>query len=117
MKPIDIQVDTVTDVLYSPSLKRWGTIAFDSEFMRKTIGFGVPIFSESEFKGFDAERFPNSLCLSVWLSFVPECYRDQCESIAIKTVNDFAGERIVESTLTAFISRLKGAIEAEVQPI
>lgn len=100
------------------AFNRFGTIAFETSFMKDTIGVGLPIFSGSEFRGFDRAAAPNTLSIAPWLAFVPEVYRDEVTALAQREAREMIhlGTKATDMTLDVFIARLKAAIESEIRP-
>lgn len=98
-------------------LNKWGTIAFETSFMKQMIGFGEPIFRESEFIGFDRLINQNNLNLSVWLSFVPDVYRHRVEGICYDQLKEFIGWNISEINLIEVICRIQQEIDRRIEPV
>src|SRR5689334_7665330 len=74
---INISVPLGTDRWTEPNFENYRTVVFDSDFMARTIGIGEPRFSpDGEILGFDSSYWPGTIELRVWLSFVPDVYRD-----------------------------------------
>lgn len=93
---------------------KYGTIAFEYDFMEKTIGFGVPIFSQpfNEFVGFDSSADPNTLHLGVWLSFVPDAFKPVALRAAEKA-QGFLHERVSEQIRLAVIQWMLADIDSQ----
>lgn len=84
----------------SESLERWGTVAFSTLFMKRTIGFGRPIYDNyGVFAGFTTSnpcaheepwmgKFPPmcTLELSIWYGFVPQIYWPQLPLTQIREI-------------------------------
>lgn len=66
------------------SLRRFGTIAFCDEIMKRTIGFGEPVFKRHEFIGFDKNAAPWHLSVAPWILMVPRPFRDAAHAAVDK---------------------------------
>ena len=98
-------------------LNPWGTIAFSDMQMRKLIGFGVPIMNGPEFIGWNVSAKPHQLDFSIWLSFVPDVYRNQCMGICRKVAAEFHLRPIREQTHEEIIVAVQRRIWHEVEPV
>lgn len=85
--------------------------AFSLEFMRKTIGFGQPLFAGSEFIGFHACLDPQNLSCGVWYGFVPEKFKKIAMMALRSASSKIIGEQATRATIELFIAELHSNIQ------
>lgn len=117
--------DMPTKPFTEPNFENYRTFVFDREFMCKTIGTGDPMFDGPEFVGFDtrghSERWPKlhtmlRLECRVWLGFVPEVYREDCERGLAEVGKRFINTKITPKTVPQFVDNMRRWIGENVEP-
>lgn len=100
-------------------LKKYGTIVFSKDFMKRHIGYGQPIFDAAdgktgEFKGFDKALAPTNLSLEVWLGFVPEAYRDIAMELTREVAEDMKSRGMAArpESIEYFISAISSKFDS-----
>lgn len=97
------------------SLDMFGTIVFDSRFIRDLIGFG----HLESMPGGGIRIAPDAsgaLQLGMWIAMVPECYRPVVETLALRVATDFLKLECSEAVLHQFIGALLSTIYRELEP-
>jgi hypothetical protein len=105
-------------------MKEFNVAAFEIDFIRHTIGFGEPIFKDGAFSGFSSaeDLLPGarpSICLNIWLSFVPEVYLAAALRAAEAVFTEFvqASSKVTDKTLEAYHARLFQWIHEHIEPV
>jgi len=103
-------------VTSAESLKTFGTISLGTDFMREMIQFGELVIRQDGTTYIDRELAPSSLCLALWLAFVPEPFRElatyHMSNIARRYLNAVATQKTIDQMIAEFQSKVDSECEA-----
>lgn len=96
------------------TFERYGTVAFERDFILSLIGFGDLV--ENADGSISIESPGSTLQLGVWLAAVPEVYRDKATDIAWRVTRNLRGQKATQQMLHRIATEIHAKL-MELEPV